>query len=43
MIRNETEYQEASARLAEERERLADHREAPERSGPWAGRNQPRN
>ena len=26
MIRNETEYQEASARLAEERKRLADHR-----------------
>jgi DNA-directed RNA polymerase specialized sigma subunit len=26
MIRNETEYQEASARLAEERSRLADHR-----------------
>jgi ribosome-binding protein aMBF1 (putative translation factor) len=26
MIRNETEYQEASARLAEERRRLADHR-----------------
>jgi ribosome-binding protein aMBF1 (putative translation factor) len=26
MIRNETEYQEASARLAEERNRLADHR-----------------
>jgi ribosome-binding protein aMBF1 (putative translation factor) len=26
MIRNETEYQEASARLAEERMRLADHR-----------------
>ena len=26
MIRNETEYQEASARLAEERNRLAEHR-----------------
>ena len=26
MIRNETEYQEASVRLAEERNRLADHR-----------------
>jgi DNA-binding XRE family transcriptional regulator len=26
MIRNETEYQEASARLADERNRLADHR-----------------
>jgi ribosome-binding protein aMBF1 (putative translation factor) len=26
MIRNETEYQEASARLVEERNRLADHR-----------------
>jgi ribosome-binding protein aMBF1 (putative translation factor) len=26
MIRNETEYQEASARLADERKRLADHR-----------------
>jgi ribosome-binding protein aMBF1 (putative translation factor) len=26
MIRNETEYQEASVRLAEERQRLADHR-----------------
>src|ERR1019366_5619859 len=26
MIRNETEYQEASARLAEERRRLVDHR-----------------
>ena len=26
MIRNEAEYQEASARLAEERKRLADHR-----------------
>jgi DNA-binding transcriptional regulator YiaG len=26
MIRNETEYQEASARLADERSRLADHR-----------------
>jgi ribosome-binding protein aMBF1 (putative translation factor) len=26
MIRNETEYQEASARLAEERNRLSDHR-----------------
>jgi hypothetical protein len=26
MIRNETEYQEASARLAEERNRLTDHR-----------------
>jgi len=26
MIRNETEYQEASARLAEERSRLAEHR-----------------
>ena len=26
MIRNETEYQEASARLAEERKRLAEHR-----------------
>jgi len=26
MIRNETEYQEASARLVEERKRLADHR-----------------
>lgn len=26
MIRNETEYQEASARLAEERKRLSDHR-----------------
>ena len=26
MIRNETEYQEASARLADERTRLADHR-----------------
>src|SRR5260370_16744581 len=26
MIRNETEYQEASARVAEERNRLADHR-----------------
>ena len=26
MIRNETEYREASARLAEERQRLAEHR-----------------
>lgn len=26
MIRNESEYQEASARLAEERKRLAGHR-----------------
>ena len=26
MIRNETEYQKASARLAEERNRLAEHR-----------------
>jgi uncharacterized protein YdcH (DUF465 family) len=26
MIRNETEYQEVSARLADERNRLADHR-----------------
>jgi hypothetical protein len=26
MIRNEAEYQEASARLADERKRLADHR-----------------
>ena len=26
MIRNETEYQEASVRLGEERKRLADHR-----------------
>ena len=26
MIRNETEYQEASARLTDERKRLSDHR-----------------
>ncbi len=33
MIRNETEYQEASARLAEERKRLADHRERLKEAG----------
>lgn len=33
MIRNETEYQEASARLVEERSRLADHRARLKESG----------
>ena len=33
MIRNETEYQEASARLAEERARLADHRKRLKEAG----------
>ena len=33
MIRNETEFQEASARLGEERSRLADHRERLQEAG----------
>ena len=33
MIRNETEYQEASARLADERNRLADHRARLQQAG----------
>lgn len=33
MIRNETEYQEASARLAEERKRLAEHRARLKKTG----------
>jgi ribosome-binding protein aMBF1 (putative translation factor) len=33
MIRNETEYQEASARLIEERDRLADHRARLKKAG----------
>jgi ribosome-binding protein aMBF1 (putative translation factor) len=33
MIRNETEYQEASARLADERKRLTDHRERLKEAG----------
>jgi ribosome-binding protein aMBF1 (putative translation factor) len=33
MIRNETEYQEASSRLAEERERLLDHRQRLKEAG----------
>ena len=33
MIRNETEYQEASARLADERKRLTDHRAGCRRRG----------
>ena len=33
MIRNETEYQEASARLADEQIRLADHRERLKKAG----------
>ena len=33
MIRNETEYQEASARLADERKRLSDHRARLEEAG----------
>ena len=33
MIRNETEYQEASARLADERNRLADHRKRLKEAG----------
>ena len=33
MIRNEPEYQQASARLADERKRLADHRERLKQAG----------